>query len=563
MPARPRYTDSQVEAAVRDVKLGKPVREAARLHGVPKTTLHFRLSDKFTKSRPGPASYLSVDEETVLVNWLIDCMKAGFPRSSLDLRLSVKEFLDDNPRENPFTDNHPGRGWLKAFFKRHPQLTQRKPEAVTRASACVSEEDIRGWFTNVEEVLRQKEVFNVLSSPERVFNGDEIGFGLCPQKNLVIALRGAKNVYDVDGGEPKASVTTLFTFSADGGTVPPMLVYPYQRIPAEVSQMVPRGWFIGKSESGWMTSEVFYEYIGNCFNSHLIQNKIQRPVILFMDGHKTHLTRQVSLLCAELQIILIALYPNTTRILQPCDVALFHPIKSGWNKAVAAWRMKNPLEAVTKSHVAPILATVLDSKDLKTTCQNGFRVTGLCPWNPDAVDYSKCLGKREENKELPASPEDAEKKTLSFETFCEIIGDEKVKICKAMQEQREEAPDNVVYKLWMAFHDQKRDSEGPQPERAEKESHPAKAAEESQTQEAASELENVSGQSQTEEATREHENDSDDSGVDDPPPVVRTPTPKPLQDHLFWPEAPKRKGRRQKKIDLRGFSEFVPRTYLT
>lgn len=78
-----------------------------------------------------------------------------------------------------------------------------------------------------------------------------------------------------------------------------------------------------------MKSELFYEYAGNILNTFLVENEIPRPVILFVDGHKTHLTYHLSQSCSELEIILIALYPNATRILQPANASEFKPLKSG------------------------------------------------------------------------------------------------------------------------------------------------------------------------------------------------------------------------------------------
>lgn len=72
----------------------------------------------------------------------------------------------------------------------------------------------------------------------------------------------------------------MFTFSADGTMIPPMLIYPYQRLPATIVNSFPESWGIGHSDFGWMKAEVFYEYIANVFNPYLKENKIKRPVIL-------------------------------------------------------------------------------------------------------------------------------------------------------------------------------------------------------------------------------------------------------------------------------------------
>lgn len=97
---------------------------------------------------------------------------------------------------------------------------------------------------------------------------------------------------------------------------------------------VNSSWGIDRSDNGWMTSDTYYDYIKNKFHSYLIQNHVQFTVILFLYGLKFHVTYELSLLCNKLNIEVIALYANATRILQPCDVAVFRPIKIGWKKAV-------------------------------------------------------------------------------------------------------------------------------------------------------------------------------------------------------------------------------------
>ncbi|XP_011687067.1 PREDICTED: uncharacterized protein LOC105449508 [Wasmannia auropunctata] len=80
--------------------------------------------------------------------------------------------------------------------------------------------------------------------------------------------------------DEKECLTVLFMTNATGALIPPMIVFPYQRIPYSVSQSVPINWSIGKSENGWMTAETFYEYISNTFEPWLTAQNIERPVIL-------------------------------------------------------------------------------------------------------------------------------------------------------------------------------------------------------------------------------------------------------------------------------------------
>ena len=102
----------------------------------------------------------------------------------------------------------------------------------------------------------------------------------------------------------------------------PMIVYPYERIPEKIAQSVPAEWGIARSDRGWMMCEIFCEYIANIFQPFLFSQGVIFLVMVFVDGHKSHLTYQLSVLCNKLKIEVIALSPNATRMLQPADVAV-------------------------------------------------------------------------------------------------------------------------------------------------------------------------------------------------------------------------------------------------
>lgn len=346
-------------------------------------------------------------------------MKKGFPLKIENLQRSVSKFLEENPRPNPFKDNYPGDGWVKAFLKRHPNIVQRTSEGVTQSSANISEKDIRKWFAEIHEYLREIGLWQLLDDPTRVFNGDESGFQLCPKTGKVLAVKGTKNVYSIDTNNSKESITVMFTFSASGKACPPMVVYNYQRIPQKISDGIPKEWGVGRSDNGWMTSELFFEYIANVFHPYLLQTGVTLPVIYFLDGHKTHLTYSVSKLCKELGIELIALYPNATRILQPADVAVFRPVKAAWKDTARTWLLNNPGESITKVNFAGILDEALKKSIKPETLINGFKACGLVPFNPDAIDYEKCLGRDKHNQ--TKNPQHQEL-VLSFSQFRQIVG---------------------------------------------------------------------------------------------------------------------------------------------
>jgi hypothetical protein len=80
---------------------------------------------------------------------------------------------------------------------------ERTSEVVTAASSVVSEENIRKWFDEVQEYIRENNLEEDMDDPSRIFNGDETGFQICPSTGSILAQKGAKNVYSIDAGSSK------------------------------------------------------------------------------------------------------------------------------------------------------------------------------------------------------------------------------------------------------------------------------------------------------------------------------------------------------------------------
>ncbi|TGZ46503.1 Uncharacterized protein DBV15_10347 [Temnothorax longispinosus] len=104
-----------------------------------------------------------------------------------------------------------------------------------------------------------------------------------------------------------------------------------------------------------MTTETFYEYIANVFYPWLLKENIHFPIVLYLDKHSSHVTIPLVSFCREKKIELISLYPNATHIIQPLDVALFHPFKDLWRKTVPKWKLENETFRLKKEQFPAVL----------------------------------------------------------------------------------------------------------------------------------------------------------------------------------------------------------------
>lgn len=168
-------------------------------------------------------------------------------------------------------------------------------------------------------------------------------------------------------------------------------MFKYKRLPSEIVQRAPDNWSIGKSDSGWMTSETFYEYMTNIFYPWCLQNEIEFPILVFMDGHASHLNLALSDFCVQHSIELISLFPNSTQWTQPLDIGLFRSLKGAWKKSVIDWKLKHDGSSLQKEDFSAAFKVALDSLDLKTILPNSFRKCGLSPFSSEAIDYSQFI----------------------------------------------------------------------------------------------------------------------------------------------------------------------------
>ncbi|KAJ8966061.1 hypothetical protein NQ314_003769 [Rhamnusium bicolor] len=395
--SRFKYTEETLSVALEEIKKGSVhLSEASRKYGIPKSTLHNKIKEIVPNIRKmGPQPVLSEIEEMRITEWITAKAKLGFPMHPDEVKNAVQNILKAVKRPNPFKDDRPGEKWLKLFLNRNPEITKRNTEVISKSRAAVTESVIRDWFKDLKMFMKNEKVLDVLEDPSQIFNADETGVRTSVKSGLVLSStnKHCKNMYDVSSGKEKESITVLCNYSASGQIVSPMVIFPYKRIPKELAHSVPEGWAIGRSDTGWMTAGTFYEYVANVFYPWLLSQKVNFPVILFIDGHKSHYNIELYEFCIAKKIIIYCLHPNSTHILQPCDVTIFRPLKVEWKK-VAYNHKQRTRTSITRHNFCTLFKEAFDKACKPSTIVNGFRTCGLYPFNVDAVDYSKCISTR-------------------------------------------------------------------------------------------------------------------------------------------------------------------------
>ena len=262
----------------------------------------------------------------------------------------------------------------------------RRPSPLGQQRAAVTFDQMQGWYKGFNQYLTETGTMHILSSPQRIFNCDESGFPLCITTGRVLAEKGRKNVYQ-RVSNTKQQITVLACMSASGLYMPPYIIYPGKRIRnVDVEDFEEASY--GTSDSGWMTSELFYDFLV-MFSRCIEEEQIQHPVLLLVDGHASHVTLRAAQFCRDNDIILYSLHPHASHIHQPCDLALFSPMKQVWREEVRHWHMEHLGESFLKKSFPAVFKRTWQKTALAENATKGFEKAGIYPFNPAAIDMSR------------------------------------------------------------------------------------------------------------------------------------------------------------------------------
>lgn len=209
MKIREKYCLGTLLAAKAAVESGvMSAYKASKQFSVPRTTLHDNLHSKYLSNKLGTKTLLTAEEELELKTWIFECAERGFPLSKPQVIQGGTVLL--RRRTSKKGTKVISANWYQRFRKRHADTSERAVSVVSRASANVSENNIRGWHSKITSYMTENDMMHILTEhPERIFNGDETGFQLAPDiKNRVLAKHGAKNVFAIASGLEKVSQET-------------------------------------------------------------------------------------------------------------------------------------------------------------------------------------------------------------------------------------------------------------------------------------------------------------------------------------------------------------------
>ena len=181
----------------------------------------------------------------------------------------------------------------------------------------------------------------------------------------------------------KENITVLLIVNAYGDLA--VMMSP------QIAQNANRDWALAHSDKGWMTSEIFFEYISNTFLPWLKKNNFELPIVLFCDGHTSHVKYWLAIFCRENGIILIIFYPNATHVIQPLDTGARFSTGQRRMETKSFWFAKTWNQDNEREFSPVFYEECLDTSLNPDIVRNAFREAGIYPFDPNNVCYEKLV----------------------------------------------------------------------------------------------------------------------------------------------------------------------------
>lgn len=162
----------------------------------------------------------------------------------------------------------------------------------------------------------------------------------------VVSQKEKHCVSSVTSGEKGITTTVLCAMNVIGQYIPPMMVFKRKIMKLELIDHAPVGTIGGCSDNGWITADLFFQYIQH-FAKYTNSSK-ENKVLLILDGYKVH-TRSTNVIdfAGDNGIVIVSLPPHTSLKLQPLDRSLFKPLKSAYNPTCSRWMRDHPGRRIT------------------------------------------------------------------------------------------------------------------------------------------------------------------------------------------------------------------------
>jgi hypothetical protein len=171
---------------------------------------------------------------------------------------------------------------------------------------------------------------------------------------------------------------------ARGRSLDPLIIWPTSTLRSDWATHPTPGWHFACSPSGHNNRNISLEWFRHVFGPQTKSRANGRPRILINDGFTAHQSLEMLQFCHENNIIFCRLPSHTSHKLQPCDVAVFGPLKTAYRERVEDLYFGGA-NAIGKQHFTLLYRQSRGVAFTPGNIEVAWAKAGRFPWNPDRV----------------------------------------------------------------------------------------------------------------------------------------------------------------------------------
>lgn len=378
--AKAAWTEENLRSAKTAIKRGIFKRKAAKQFNIPFTTLRDRLkNENMSSPRLGCKPVFTQQQETEIAEQVKLLGSLYYGLSITDLRKLVYKYAEVNNIKNNFNQSSKTAGldWVHAFMRRNPSVSVRKAEATSlnRISAF-NKEEITYFYDKLGDLMEKHKFI-----PNNIYNVDETGITTVTDPGKVLAEKGQRRVGSVTSAERGSNITVMCAMSAAGNFIPPMFIFPRQRMTPLLEKDGPAGALYTNSKNGWINEDLFVTWLTHF--AAFAKPTQESPVLLILDNHSSHISLQAFNFCKENHITMLSIPPHSSHRTQPLDVSFYGPLKAAYRQECNRHMKTRLMSKITLYDVAGLFNKAYVQVANIAKAESGFRATGIYPLNPN------------------------------------------------------------------------------------------------------------------------------------------------------------------------------------
>jgi transposase len=352
------YSQSDIRDAIATMtrdNIPLSIRAASEASGVPRSTISDYLKAKKTgtKRTNSKNKLFDSEQEAALAKRIIDLSARGFPLTILQLRKYAcnlaKEFHVALP-PSWLKKGLASLDWWYGFRRRHPHLSMRKPEILSKGRAEAFNQDrVESYFRDVMAVIPPD------VDPRCIYNLDETGVTNVEAPKKVIASKRARQVASIQIGERGTLTTVVPVINAIGEVFKPFVIIKRVRLTDELRQRaIDLNIELACTKSAYMDGVTFQKLLQHVHN---VRPDKEKTAYVFLDGHRSRLSELEGLpFCKDHKIELLCLPPHVTHRLQPLDTHINKIFKTFYRAQLQDHLTGADIMAVTQLQTLTLIA---------------------------------------------------------------------------------------------------------------------------------------------------------------------------------------------------------------